>query len=98
MIRSLFSAASSATASTSSSEIPLNVFGSYSPHRSLSQRREAKLVKTAVHLKLTGADAGSHNEEDGVLNEQEDLAMKVATFRFGVIADFVTGVRLGYGE
>ena len=24
--------------------------------------------------------------------------MKVATFRFGVIADFVTGVRLGYGE
>lgn len=28
----------------------------------------------------------------------EDLATKVATFRFGVIADFVTGVRLGYGE
>lgn len=24
--------------------------------------------------------------------------MKVATFRFGIIADFVTGVRLGYGE
>jgi hypothetical protein len=32
------------------------------------------------------------------LNEKDDLAMKVATFRFGVIADFVTGVRLGYGE
>ncbi len=28
----------------------------------------------------------------------EDLGCKVATFRFGVIADFVTGVRLGYGE
>ena len=28
----------------------------------------------------------------------EDLAMEIATFRFGVIADFVTGVRLGYGE
>lgn len=28
----------------------------------------------------------------------EDLAMAVATFRFGVIADFVTGARLGYGE
>lgn len=30
--------------------------------------------------------------------EKEDAAMKVATFRFGVIADFVTGVRLAYGE
>ena len=30
--------------------------------------------------------------------EHSDLAMKVATFRFGIIADFVTGVRLGYGE
>lgn len=28
----------------------------------------------------------------------EDLAMTVATFRFGVIADFVTGARLAYGE
>ncbi len=28
----------------------------------------------------------------------EDLAMAVATFRFGVIADFVTGARLAYGE
>lgn len=28
----------------------------------------------------------------------EDLAMEVATFRFGIIADFVTGVRLAYGE
>ena len=28
----------------------------------------------------------------------KDLAMKVATFRFGVIAEFVTGVRLKYGE
>ena len=29
------------------------------------------------------------------MKEQDDLAMKVATFRFGVIADFVTGTRLG---
>ena len=28
----------------------------------------------------------------------DDLAMQVATFRFGVIADFVTGVKLSYGE
>lgn len=42
--------------------------------------------------------AGGIREEDGVLSEKEDLPMKVATFRFGVIADFVTGVRLGYGE
>ena len=28
----------------------------------------------------------------------DDLAMAVATFRFGVIADFVTGARLAYGE
>jgi transposase InsO family protein len=32
------------------------------------------------------------------LKEDGDLAMKVATFRFGIIADFVTGRRLGYGE
>lgn len=28
----------------------------------------------------------------------EDLALEIATFRFGVISEFVTGVRLGYGE
>lgn len=28
----------------------------------------------------------------------DDMAMKIATFRFGVIADFVTGARLAYGE
>lgn len=32
------------------------------------------------------------------MKENEDLAMKIATFRFGLIADFVTGRRLGYGE
>ena len=32
------------------------------------------------------------------MRKDEDLPMKVATFRFGVIAEFVTGVRLGYGE
>ncbi len=32
------------------------------------------------------------------MKDDNDLAMKVATFRFGVIADFVTGVRLQYGE
>ena len=32
------------------------------------------------------------------MDEKNDVPMKVATFRFGVIADFVTGVRLGYGE
>lgn len=32
------------------------------------------------------------------MRDDNDLAMKVATFRFGVIADFVTGVRLQYGE
>ena len=32
------------------------------------------------------------------MNEQNDLPMKVATFRFGVIADFVTGTRFAYGE
>jgi putative transposase len=29
---------------------------------------------------------------------EKDQAMKIATFRFGMIAEFVTGVRLGYGE
>jgi putative transposase len=33
-----------------------------------------------------------------MLQDDADLAMKIATFRFGVIADFVSGVRLGYGE
>ena len=33
-----------------------------------------------------------------MLNDKNDLPMKVATFRFGVIADFVTGTRLGYGD
>lgn len=28
----------------------------------------------------------------------KELAMKVATFRFGIISEFVTGVRLKYGE
>ena len=28
----------------------------------------------------------------------EDLALEIATFRFGVISEFVTGVRLEYGE
>lgn len=32
------------------------------------------------------------------MSEQDDLPMKVATFRFGVIADFVTGVKLEYGD
>ena len=32
------------------------------------------------------------------MKDDIDLAMKIATFRFGVIADFVTGVRLGYGD
>lgn len=32
------------------------------------------------------------------MRDEVDLAMKIATFRFGVIADFVTGVRLGYGD
>lgn len=32
------------------------------------------------------------------MNETNDQAMKVATFRFGIIGDFVTGVRLAYGE
>ena len=32
------------------------------------------------------------------MKKEEDLAERVATFRFGIIADFVTGVRLGYGE
>jgi hypothetical protein len=32
------------------------------------------------------------------LNEKDDLPMRVATFRFGVIADFVTGTRFAYGE
>lgn len=32
------------------------------------------------------------------MNEKRDLSMKVATFRFGVIGDFVTGTRLAYGE
>ena len=28
----------------------------------------------------------------------KDEKMALATFRFGIIAEFVTGVRLGYGE
>ena len=28
----------------------------------------------------------------------DDKKLKVATFRFGLISEFVTGVRLGYGE
>jgi transposase InsO family protein len=32
------------------------------------------------------------------LDEKDDLPMKVATFRFGTIADFVTGAKLAYGE
>lgn len=32
------------------------------------------------------------------MQDKSDPAMQVATFRFGVIADFVTGTRLGYGE
>jgi putative transposase len=32
------------------------------------------------------------------VRDDNDLAMKIATFRFGVIADFVTGARLQYGE
>ena len=32
------------------------------------------------------------------MNEHDDLPMKVATFRFGVIADFVTGTRFAYGD
>ncbi|MBM4253983.1 MAG: transposase family protein, partial [Deltaproteobacteria bacterium] len=32
------------------------------------------------------------------MRDGNDLAMKVATFRFGVIADFVTGMRMQYGE
>ena len=28
----------------------------------------------------------------------EDKKMQIATFRFGLISEFVTGVRLGYGE
>lgn len=31
-------------------------------------------------------------------SDKNELAMKVATFRFGVIADFVTGGRLAYGD
>lgn len=31
------------------------------------------------------------------MNEDEKK-LKVATFRFGLISEFVTGVRLGYGE
>ena len=31
------------------------------------------------------------------MKDDTDLAMKIATFRFGVFADFVTGVGLGYG-
>jgi transposase InsO family protein len=30
--------------------------------------------------------------------ESDDKKLKVATFRFGLISEFVTGVRLGYGE
>jgi transposase InsO family protein len=37
-------------------------------------------------------------QKDGVMTVDKDLAMKVATFRFGIIAEFVTGVRLKYGE
>jgi transposase InsO family protein len=33
-----------------------------------------------------------------VSDDSEDKKMAIATFRFGVIADFVTGVRLEYGE
>jgi hypothetical protein len=36
--------------------------------------------------------------EEFVVRDDADLAMKIATFRFGVIADFVTGVRLRHGE
>jgi transposase InsO family protein len=32
------------------------------------------------------------------LDEKNDLPMKVATFRFGTIADFVTGAKLAYGD
>ncbi len=32
------------------------------------------------------------------MSDRIDLAMQVATFRFGLIADFVTGTKLGYGE
>ena len=32
------------------------------------------------------------------MKKEEDLGERVATFRFGIIADFVTGTRLGYGE
>jgi transposase InsO family protein len=32
------------------------------------------------------------------MTENKDLPMKVATFRFGIISEFVTGVRLKYGE
>lgn len=32
------------------------------------------------------------------MDEKDDMPMKVATFRFGTIADFVTGAKLAYGE
>ena len=32
------------------------------------------------------------------MDENDDMPMKVATFRFGTIADFVTGAKLAYGE
>jgi transposase InsO family protein len=32
------------------------------------------------------------------LNNDDDKKLKIATFRFGLISEFVTGVRLGYGE
>lgn len=32
------------------------------------------------------------------MEKKVDMAMKIATFRFGVIGDFVTGTRFGYGE
>lgn len=36
--------------------------------------------------------------EGFVLEKEGDMAMKIATFRFGVIGDFVTGTKFGYGE
>jgi len=47
-------------------------------------------------MHLTG-NAADQRMENIVMRQDEDLAMKIATFRFGVIADFVTGMRLEYG-
>ena len=55
----------------------------------------SKCKARSFTLHATDGNDADQTDEDFDMKEQDDLAMKVATFRLGVIAGFVTGTRLG---